>query len=119
MIREALDSSYSLFGTTREILKKYGPAVARPRNRDAISFGQLAVIILNELLRPLLSEWHPALEDWEAKRRDGVSRVEHERAWDRRSELRDALEKTRFELERYAGYLADVADVPVLTQAGQ
>lgn len=115
LIREAITSYYSLFATTREILKKYGPAVARPKGKGSTSFGQLAVVILNELLRPFLSEWHPALEDWEASRPGGKSRLAHEREWDRHQEMRDALEKTRSELERYADYLAQVADVPVLT----
>ena len=115
LVREAITSYYSLFATTREILKKYGPTVARPRGDGSTSFGQLAVVILNELLRPFLSEWHPALEDWEARRPDGTSRLTHELEWDRLQEIRDALEKTRVELERYAGYLAEVAEVPILT----
>jgi hypothetical protein len=72
-------------------------------------------VILNELLRPFLSEWHPALEDWESRRPEGVSRVAHEHEWERHGEIRDALESVRSELERYAGYLAEVADVPSLT----
>jgi hypothetical protein len=115
LVREAITSYYSLFTTTREILKKYGPTAARPSGKGSTSFGQLAVVILNELLRPFLSEWHPALEDWESQRPDGISRLAHEREWDRHQEIRDALEKTRFELERYAVYLAQVAEVPVLT----
>ncbi len=114
LIREAITSYYSLFASTREILKRYGPTVARPSGKGTTSFGQLAVVILNELLRPVLSEWHPALEDWEARRPDGTSRLAHERDWDHHRDARDALEKTRVELERYAGYLAEVAEVPVL-----
>src|SRR4051794_12720016 len=113
--REALTSYYGLFGTTREILKKYGPDVARPGRKGSTSFGQIAVVILNELLRPLLATWHPALEEWESHRPVGSSRVEHERRWDRHVELREAMSATRRELGRYATYLAAVADVPVLT----
>lgn len=115
LVREAITSYSSLFASTREILKKYGPTVARPSGTGTTSFGQLAVVILNGLVRPFLSEWHPALEDWEARRPDGTSPLEHEREWDRHQEIRDALERTRVDLERYAGYLAAVAEVPVLT----
>jgi hypothetical protein len=115
LIHEALNSYYSLFQTTREILRRYGPAVARPRAKGSISFGQLAVIVLNELLRPLLSEWHPILEDWDIERPEGTSRLNHERAWEHHDEVRTAIERTRLELERYAGYLSEAAEVPALT----
>ena len=48
-----LDSIYSLFDTTRGILRKYGPAVARPKSGRELSFGYLAVSMLNLVLRPL------------------------------------------------------------------
>ena len=62
---EALDSIYSLFETTRSILRKYGPSVARPKRGRKLSFGYLAVSMLNLVLRPLLTEWHPKLRRWE------------------------------------------------------
>ena len=55
-LSEALNSLYSLFETTRGILKKYGPEVAHPLEKNRISFGKLAVIILNYQLRPLLAK---------------------------------------------------------------
>jgi hypothetical protein len=112
LVREALSSYYSLFATTREILKKYGPKVARPQGKGSTSFGQLAIVILNELLRPFLTEWHPALQDWETGRGAQESTLAHERAWGRHGEIREALESTRVQLGRYAGYLAEVAGVP-------
>src|SRR5215217_3276074 len=57
LLREALDSLYSLFGTTREILQRYGPNVARPSGPDNLSFGFIAVAVLNGSLRPLLARW--------------------------------------------------------------
>ncbi|HTA98139.1 MAG TPA: hypothetical protein VK730_10920 [Solirubrobacteraceae bacterium] len=119
LVREALNSYYSLFATTREILKKYGPKVARPQGKGSTSFGQLAIVILNELLRPFLSEWHPALQDWETRRGEQESSLSHERSWKHHGEIRDALERTRVQLELYASYLAEVAEVPTLgTLAG-
>ena len=39
ILREALNSLYSLFGITREILRKYGPDVAKPSKNNEYSFG--------------------------------------------------------------------------------
>jgi len=39
LLHEALSSLYSLFDTTREILREYGPSIARPKGKDNISFG--------------------------------------------------------------------------------
>jgi hypothetical protein len=52
LLREALGSLYSLFGTTREILRKYGPTVGKPKGEGRLSFAILAVAVLNTLLRP-------------------------------------------------------------------
>ncbi|MFD9092413.1 hypothetical protein [Streptomyces collinus] len=57
---------YSLFSITREILRRYGPQVAPVEKQEGISFGSLAVTVLNQALRPFLSTWHPRLSIWEA-----------------------------------------------------
>jgi len=54
LLWEALTSLYNLFGETRRILKTYGPGVARPMDGGSVSFGQLAVNVLNVVLRPCL-----------------------------------------------------------------
>ena len=69
LLREALTSLHSLFGSTQKVLRRHGPAVARPQVADGRSFGELAVLVLNLELRPLLARWHPLLEQWEARRR--------------------------------------------------
>src|SRR5208282_2714291 len=79
LLREALGSLYSLFGTTREILRKYGPTVGKPKGEGRLSFGLLAVAVLNIVLRPVLSKWHPVLEDYESTKPAGMSPSEHER----------------------------------------
>jgi hypothetical protein len=43
VLREALGSLYSLFGSTRDILRRGGPAVARPAPEGRLRFGYLAV----------------------------------------------------------------------------
>lgn len=107
LLREALSSFYSLFETTRTILKTGGPALASARP-GLVNFAHLAVSILNGALRPLLAKWHPLLEDYETKRRDDISRLEWERNWERHDELRAAIEEVRATLTSYAGLLGEV-----------
>ena len=52
LMREALNSLYSLFGSTREILRKAGPKVGASRQ----SVGGIAIAVLNNGLRPFLSK---------------------------------------------------------------
>lgn len=66
LLREALTSLYSLFGTTRDILRRYGPGITRGKDNGTISFGYIAVAVLNGALRPLLATWHPRLTAYEA-----------------------------------------------------
>ncbi len=114
LAREALNSLYSLFDTSRAILRSYGPGVAKPKGGGDYSFGFLAVVVLNEVLRPLLAEWHPRLDEWESKRPEGVSRLEHEHSWPEAADLRKGLEALQAPLSEYADLLAAVAEIPVL-----
>ena len=43
LLREALNSLYSLVKTTREILRQYGPSVGKPKGQGKLSFGFLSV----------------------------------------------------------------------------
>ncbi len=114
ILREALSSLYSLFGITREILRKYGTSVAKPRKENEYSFGELAIIILNYVLRPLLSKWHPLLHEYESERDKDISIKEHEDKWEKNSELRKELNETRDILIVYSNHLAKVAKVKPL-----
>ena len=117
VLREALSSLYQLFGVTREILRKYGPAVARPPKKGEYRFGHLAIWMLNAVLRPVLARWHPALQEWEARRTDGDAVVVHEASWEHSPELRAELESLRRVLLSYARILATVCDAPALIDA--
>lgn len=117
ILREALTSLYQLFGVTREILRKYGPAVAKPPGKGDYRFGHLAVWMLNAALRPVLATWHPALQEWEATRQAGTAVVAHEAVWERAGELREELERLRVVLLRYAEILATVCEAPALIDA--
>lgn len=114
LLREALSSLYTVFDTTRGILRKYGPSVARPKGGGDVSFGHLAVKILNQVLRPVLAKWHPLVLHYEGVREPSVSPVEHERRWERNEELRQVLNEVRSRLIEYANVLAQVAEVPSL-----
>ena len=48
--KTALDSIYSLFNTTRIVLKEKG--------RNATQFTRVAVIVLNQVIRPFTAKWH-------------------------------------------------------------
>lgn len=114
LLREALSSLYSLFDTTRKIMREYGPSIAQPKGQDNLSFGYLAVAILNSALRPVMAKWHPLLLDYENTRPPDVSAVEHERRWAQYAELRQELNQVRGVLTDYANLLAEVAGVPSL-----
>lgn len=48
--KTALDSIFSIFKTTREVLKRNG--------RGCVQFTRIAVIVLNQIVRPFTAKWH-------------------------------------------------------------
>ena len=48
--KAALDSVYSLFPLTRELLRKHGAGAAE--------FAKLAIPVLNQIIRPFTAKWH-------------------------------------------------------------
>lgn len=48
--KTALNSVYALFGLTREIIKANG--------RHCIEFTKIAVVVLNQVIRPFTAKWH-------------------------------------------------------------
>ncbi|TVZ41540.1 hypothetical protein P886_0886 [Alteromonadaceae bacterium 2753L.S.0a.02] len=48
--QHALGSVYSLFPTSREVLRRYG--------RDCLEFSKIALPILNQKIRPFTAKWH-------------------------------------------------------------
>jgi hypothetical protein len=108
-LREALSSLYSLFNSTREILKEAGPDIGA----STASVGGIAIAVLNRGIRPFLSQWHPALLDWESQKEKGVSPGDHERKWSKYAQLRSELDKLRLNLNSYAEGLATIAGVTI------
>lgn len=111
--REALTSFYQLFAITRDILRRYGPVVARG-NARRITFGRIAVMMLNGVVRPVLARWHPLLSAYEEKRPPDVDSVTHERDWEHFDELRAEIDRTRRLLTEIAEILGTVAGVESL-----
>jgi len=93
--KTALDSIYSLFPTTRSIIKDNG--------RGCIEFTKLAVVVLNQKVRPFTAKWH---------------KVSVERGFDKpelRAQFRAELAQIQVVLRTYTAMLADMAGVEDLT----
>lgn len=93
--KSALDSVHALFGITREILRRKG--------RDCVQFTKIAVIVLNQIVRPFTAKWH---------RKSLAGAFNDPNA---RKEFRDDLAELQVELRKYTKALADIADVEDLT----
>ena len=109
-----MTSFYSLFGTTRDILKKSGPSIASPTNPKDTTLGHIAVAVLNKVIRPLLAKWHPILKDYEDRKPSKRTAAEHEWKWKHSAELREQITKVQKQLIDYADVLAEVSGVSKL-----
>ena len=97
--KTALDSVYSLFPITREILRR--------RGRSTVKFSMIAIPVLNQIVRPFTAKWHQeslagAFDD-DAKRR----------------EFRQELAALQEELRNYNRMLAEIASVEDMTDLEQ
>lgn len=115
--REALSSLFGLFDTTRDIMRRHGPGVARSSGTGNLSFGIIAVRVLNDVLRPVLSEWHPRLEAYEAQCPPGTPAITWEQQWEHDEALRAELRRVRPVVRQYLLVLAEAADVDELALA--
>ena len=115
IVREELNSTYSLFARTRDILCRYGPRLAPVDRPGQLTFAGLAVGMLNDILRPLLTRWHPELGDWEARRPADVGVGAHEREWEHLDEAREAIAGVRRALVELATVLQEGMRVQPLT----
>lgn len=94
--KAALDSIYSLFPITREIIKRKG--------RHCIEFTKIAIVVLNQIVRPFTAKWHK-------KSIDGTF-SDSKTCQEFRQEL-SALQQI---LVRYTQMLASMAEVEDLTK---
>ena len=98
-----------MFEVTREILQEAGPDVAQDREDGSPSLAALAVGILNDHLRPVLSKWHPLLDDRMAIRPPDVGPNQWEAEWGSNEEVRDELNRLRQLLRNYLRLLGAAA----------
>lgn len=92
----ALGSIHSLFGLTRETLKRQG--------RHAGEFAKIAIVVLNQIIRPFTAKWH----------KESLSGALDDDAHCK--EFRDELAALQKQLRRYTKMLADMAGVEDLTE---
>ena len=85
--------------------------MARPKGGLELSFGYLAVSMLNHVLRSLLTEWHPRLQRWEHEN-PNLKEME----WPRRGDFLEDLGETEDLLRQYARLFTGVAEVSELTE---
>lgn len=95
--KTALESVHSLFKSTRTVLKEKG--------RNAPSFTKIAVIILNQVIRPFTAKWHKNSLSGYLDSETG------------KKEFRNDLELLQIDLKNYTKMLADMAKVEDLTDA--
>jgi len=93
--KTALDSVYSLFPITREVLRR--------RGRGTIQFAKVAVPVLNQVVRPFTAKWH----------KESLAGAFDDS--DKRREFREELALLQEELRNYNRMLAQVASVEDLT----
>jgi len=92
----ALESVYSIFPTTRDVMKRNG--------RHCVEFTKIAVLVLNQKIRPFTAKWHSlASEDAFADK-------------DKCEEFRGELSALQAVLKVYTQMLADMAGVEDLTE---
>jgi len=92
----ALNSVFALFGITRDVLKKHG--------RDAEEFSKIAIVVLNQVIRPFTAKWH---KESLAGAFDNEAKCK---------EFREELEKLQRLLVLYTRMLSDMAGVEDLTK---
>ena len=93
--KTALESVYALFAITRQVLKN--------NTRNCTEFTKIAIIVLNQVIRPFTAKWHRlSLEG-------AFSDVEQKK------EFRNELTQLQSLLRKYTKMLADMAGVEDLT----
>jgi hypothetical protein len=104
-LRESLNSLYSLFSTTRTLLKNIQPT----KNNQNKTVELFAMQMLNNVLRPFLAYWHPMLSDFEK-----VNKDKPESEWEYNHQFRRELEKIRLDIIAYSKAFGEIANVPQL-----
>ena len=94
--KTALKSVFSIFPITRQVIKENG--------KGCIEFTKIAVVILNQIVRPFTAKWHKLSVE------GAFNKPEKCR------EFRGELTQLQSTLKKYTKMLADMADVEDLTE---
>jgi hypothetical protein len=94
--KEALNSIHKIFGLTRATMKEHG--------RKAENFTRVAIIVLNQVIRPFTAKWHRLIEKGALK--EGK----------RCAVFRDELSELQNKLKAYTKMLSELADVEDMSE---
>jgi len=94
--KTALESVYRLFAITREVMRRQG--------RDCIAFTKIAIVVLNQIVRPFTAKWHKLSEKGAFNDADQCDLFRRE------------LKELQNDLTKYTAMLADMAGVEDLTK---
>jgi len=94
--KTALDSVHALFGITRQVIRAHG--------RDCINFTKIAIVILNQIIRPFTAKWHKLSLEGAFKDTEQCLA------------FRKELDSLQINLCKYSKMLADMAEVEDLTE---
>lgn len=93
--KTALDSVFSLFAITRQVLKN--------NTRNCTEFAKIAIVMLNQVIRPFTAKWHRLSIQGAFTDEDNCKR------------FRTELAQLQLALKKYAKMLADMAGVEDIT----
>ena len=94
----ALDSAYSIFKRSRELIIRSG--------FTCVEFAKLAVIVLNQVLRPFTSKWHPIKEAGAFDSKSRKLSAAQKEAY--RNEFRADLRELQANMRVYTAMLAEL-----------
>ena len=94
--KAALESVHKMFALTRDTLKEHG--------REAVNFTRIAIIVLNQIIRPFTSKWHRLSEEGAFNNQEQCT------------EFRNELENLQSHLRAYTKLLSDLACVEDMTE---
>ncbi|MDS1272239.1 toll/interleukin-1 receptor domain-containing protein [Lipingzhangella sp. LS1_29] len=109
ILREALGSLHTLLELSRDIMRRYNIALSDPWHSRGSDVEQLVDELINDVLRPFLERWHPALAEHEASRPAGTGAYAHECAWPQATQLRAELDALHDPLSRIARDLGEIS----------
>lgn len=118
-IRDELTSIDEMFGLTREILRRHGTETVKGGGGN-LSLAVVAIRVLNEVFRPVLSRWDPILSDYEERRvteNSDATAIEWERCWERSSQCRSELNAMRSSVRAYIDTLSRIAGASAIADA--